>query len=76
MKTSFSFSLEKIEGNASDFMGFLTSVLNKTSALLFQDIYNNPLIYITENGFSQSDPALLDDSQRWEYFKLNLQEIL
>lgn len=76
MKTSFSFSLEKTEGNASDFMGFLTSVLNKTSALLFWDIYNNPLIYITENGFSQSDPALLDDSQQWEYFRSNLQEIL
>ncbi|KAM6313439.1 LOW QUALITY PROTEIN: cytosolic beta-glucosidase-like [Aegotheles albertisi] len=38
--------------------------------------YNNSIIYITENGFSQSDPALLDDSQRWEYFRLILQEIL
>ncbi|KAM6361772.1 LOW QUALITY PROTEIN: cytosolic beta-glucosidase-like [Alca torda] len=41
-----------------------------------KDTYNNPIIYITENGFSQSDPALLDDSQRWEYFRLILQEIL
>ncbi|KAM9193193.1 LOW QUALITY PROTEIN: cytosolic beta-glucosidase-like [Mergus octosetaceus] len=40
-----------------------------------KDTYNIPVIYITENGFSQSDPALLDDSQ-WEYFRLNLQEIL
>ncbi|KAM6132421.1 cytosolic beta-glucosidase-like [Pterocles gutturalis] len=41
-----------------------------------KDTYNNPIIYITENGFSQSDPALLDDSQLWEYFRLILQEIL
>ncbi|KAJ6659401.1 hypothetical protein lerEdw1_019133 [Lerista edwardsae] len=41
-----------------------------------KDTYNHPIIYITENGFSQSDPAPLDDTQRWEYFKLTLQEIL
>ncbi|XP_060102209.1 cytosolic beta-glucosidase-like [Heteronotia binoei] len=41
-----------------------------------KDTYNHPIIYITENGFSQSDPAPLDDSQRWEYFRLTLQEIL
>ncbi|KAM6135735.1 LOW QUALITY PROTEIN: cytosolic beta-glucosidase-like [Phoenicopterus ruber ruber] len=47
-----------------------------TGSLWLADTYNNPIIYITENGFSQSDPALLDDSQRWEYFRLILQEIL
>lgn len=52
-------------------MDFLTSVLNKTSTLVL-GIYNNPVIYITENGFSQSDPGLLDDSQQWEYFRLIL----
>lgn len=41
-----------------------------------KDTYNHPIIYITENGFSQSDPAPLDDTQRWEYFRLTLQEIL
>uniref|UniRef100_A0A8C8S6Q4 Cytosolic beta-glucosidase n=1 Tax=Pelusios castaneus TaxID=367368 RepID=A0A8C8S6Q4_9SAUR len=41
-----------------------------------KNTYNNPVIYITENGFSQSDPAPLDDTQRWEYFRLTLQEIL
>ncbi|XP_038254141.1 cytosolic beta-glucosidase-like [Dermochelys coriacea] len=41
-----------------------------------KDTYNNPIIYITENGFSQSDPAPLDDTQRWKYFRLTLQEIL
>ncbi|KAM7021307.1 cytosolic beta-glucosidase-like [Passerculus sandwichensis] len=40
------------------------------------DTYNNPIIYITENGFLQSDPALLDASQRWEYFRLILQKNL
>ncbi|KAM7112814.1 LOW QUALITY PROTEIN: cytosolic beta-glucosidase-like [Ciconia maguari] len=40
-----------------------------------KDTYNNSIIYISEKGFSQSDPALLDDSQ-WEYFRLILQEIL
>lgn len=52
-------------------MDFLTSVLNKTSTLVL-DIYNNPVICITENGFSQSDPGLLDDSQQCEYFRLIL----
>uniref|UniRef100_A0A8D0L9K5 Cytosolic beta-glucosidase n=1 Tax=Sphenodon punctatus TaxID=8508 RepID=A0A8D0L9K5_SPHPU len=41
-----------------------------------KETYNNPIIYITENGFSQSDPAPLDDTQRWEYFRLTLLEIL
>uniref|UniRef100_A0A6J0SMM2 Lactase-like protein isoform X1 n=1 Tax=Pogona vitticeps TaxID=103695 RepID=A0A6J0SMM2_9SAUR len=41
-----------------------------------KDTYNHPVIYITENGFSQSDPAPLGDTQRWEYFRLTLQEIL
>nr|XP_028599616.1 cytosolic beta-glucosidase-like isoform X1 [Podarcis muralis]XP_028599617.1 cytosolic beta-glucosidase-like isoform X1 [Podarcis muralis]XP_028599618.1 cytosolic beta-glucosidase-like isoform X1 [Podarcis muralis] len=41
-----------------------------------KDTYNHPIIYITENGFSQSDPAALDDTQRWEYFRLTLLEIL
>ncbi|XP_062991267.1 cytosolic beta-glucosidase-like [Elgaria multicarinata webbii] len=41
-----------------------------------KDTYNHPIIYITENGFSQSDPAPLDDTLRWEYFRLTLQEIL
>ncbi|XP_007671416.2 cytosolic beta-glucosidase-like [Ornithorhynchus anatinus] len=40
-----------------------------------KDTYNNPVIYITENGFSQGDPAPLDDPQRWEYFRQSLQEV-
>nr|XP_004402939.2 PREDICTED: cytosolic beta-glucosidase [Odobenus rosmarus divergens] len=40
-----------------------------------QDTYNNPVIYITENGFPQGDPASLDDTQRWEYFRQTFQEL-
>lgn len=54
----------------------MTSALNETPAPFFQDTYNHPVIYITENGFSQSDPAPMDDGPRWEYFRLTLREIL
>ncbi|XP_068925186.1 cytosolic beta-glucosidase-like isoform X2 [Petaurus breviceps papuanus] len=40
-----------------------------------KDTYNNPVIYITENGFPQGDPAPLDDTQRWEYFRQTIQEL-
>ncbi|XP_007496720.1 cytosolic beta-glucosidase [Monodelphis domestica] len=40
-----------------------------------KDTYNNPVIYITENGFPQGDPAPLDDTQRWEYFRQMIQEL-
>lgn len=40
-----------------------------------KDTYNNPVIYITENGFPQGDPASLDDTQRWEYFRQTFQEL-
>ncbi|XP_069487983.1 cytosolic beta-glucosidase-like isoform X2 [Ambystoma mexicanum] len=41
-----------------------------------KDTFKDPEIYITENGFAQIDPAPLDDSQRWEYFRQTLSEIL
>uniref|UniRef100_H3B804 Cytosolic beta-glucosidase n=1 Tax=Latimeria chalumnae TaxID=7897 RepID=H3B804_LATCH len=41
-----------------------------------KDTYNNPIIYITENGFAQKDPASLEDTQRWEYYKETLLEVL
>ncbi|XP_072476471.1 cytosolic beta-glucosidase-like isoform X2 [Notamacropus eugenii] len=40
-----------------------------------KDLYNNPVIYITENGFPQGDPAPLDDTQRWEYIRQTIQEL-
>ncbi|XP_062069538.1 cytosolic beta-glucosidase isoform X2 [Lepus europaeus] len=40
-----------------------------------KDTYNNPVIYITENGFPQRDPPSLDDTQRWECFRQTLQEL-
>ncbi|XP_012861043.1 cytosolic beta-glucosidase [Echinops telfairi] len=40
-----------------------------------RDTYNNPAIYITENGFPQGDPMSLEDTQRWKYFRQTLQEL-
>ncbi|XP_036154835.1 cytosolic beta-glucosidase [Myotis myotis] len=40
-----------------------------------KDTYNNPVIYITENGFPQGDPTSLDDTQRWEFFRQTFQEL-
>ncbi|XP_006884590.1 PREDICTED: cytosolic beta-glucosidase-like, partial [Elephantulus edwardii] len=41
-----------------------------------KDTYNNPVIYITENGFPQDDPPTFDDTQRWDYFRQTFQELL
>ncbi|XP_075050832.1 cytosolic beta-glucosidase-like [Mixophyes fleayi] len=38
--------------------------------------FGNPDIYITENGFAQSDPPILQDTHRWGYFQETLKEVL
>ncbi|XP_063777761.1 cytosolic beta-glucosidase-like [Pseudophryne corroboree] len=38
--------------------------------------FGTPDIYITENGFAQSDPPILKDIHRWGYFKETLTEVL
>ncbi|KAM4807643.1 cytosolic beta-glucosidase-like [Rhinophrynus dorsalis] len=40
-----------------------------------KDTFNNPVIYITENGFAQSDPPSFEDTERWIYFQETLKEI-
>ncbi|KAJ8790018.1 hypothetical protein J1605_004770 [Eschrichtius robustus] len=47
----------------------------KGTADFFADMYNNPVIYITENGFPQGDPTSFDDALRWEYFRQTFQEL-
>ncbi|XP_071982110.1 cytosolic beta-glucosidase-like isoform X1 [Engystomops pustulosus] len=37
--------------------------------------FGDPDIYITENGFAQSDPPLLQDTHRWGYFQETLAEV-
>uniref|UniRef100_A0A8C5LYM6 Cytosolic beta-glucosidase n=1 Tax=Leptobrachium leishanense TaxID=445787 RepID=A0A8C5LYM6_9ANUR len=41
-----------------------------------KDTCGDPAVYITENGFAQSDPPVLKDLQRWEYFEKTLAEVL
>ncbi|KAM9331566.1 cytosolic beta-glucosidase-like [Gastrophryne carolinensis] len=38
--------------------------------------FGDPDIFITENGFSQLDPPVLQDVQRWGYFQETLSEVL
>ncbi|XP_063313903.1 cytosolic beta-glucosidase-like isoform X2 [Pelobates fuscus] len=41
-----------------------------------KDTCGNPAVYITENGFAQSDPPTFQDLQRWTYFQETLTEVL
>ncbi|KAM3938178.1 cytosolic beta-glucosidase-like [Leptodactylus fuscus] len=41
-----------------------------------KDTFGDPDIYITENGFAQSEPPVLQDKHRWGYFQETLSEVL
>lgn len=43
--------------------------------MTFQDTFNNPAVYITENGFSQTGPLLIDDAQRCKFYKDTILEV-
>ncbi|XP_066430728.1 cytosolic beta-glucosidase-like [Eleutherodactylus coqui] len=40
-----------------------------------KDTFGDPDIYITENGFAQSEPPVLQDTHRWGYFQETLAEV-
>jgi len=42
----------------------------------FKDTYDNPLVYVTENGFSDSDDVGLDDTARITYYREYINEML
>ncbi len=43
--------------------------------MTFQDTFNNPAVYITENGFSQVGPLQIEDVQRSEFYKNTILEV-
>lgn len=43
--------------------------------MTFQDTFNNPAVYITENGFSQVGQLQIDDVQRSEFYKDTILEV-
>ncbi|XP_061921927.1 cytosolic beta-glucosidase [Entelurus aequoreus] len=40
-----------------------------------KDTFNNPTVYITENGFSQVGPVVMEDAQRADFYKDTIQEV-
>ncbi|XP_010888559.1 cytosolic beta-glucosidase [Esox lucius] len=40
-----------------------------------KDTFNNPAVYITENGFSQVGPVVMDDVQRCGFYQDIIQEV-
>lgn len=40
-----------------------------------QDTFNNPAVYITENGFSQVGQLQIEDVQRSEFYKDTILEV-
>lgn len=48
---------------------------NNICPLTLQDTFNNPAVYITENGFSQVGPLQIEDEQRSQFYKDTISEI-
>lgn len=45
------------------------------SFVTFQDTFNDPTVYITENGFSQMGPLQMEDVQRCEFSSSTILEV-
>lgn len=48
---------------------------NRICSMTFQDTFNNPAVYITENGFSQTGPLQMEDVQRCEFYRDTILEV-
>lgn len=48
---------------------------NNVWPMTFQDTFNNPAVYITENGFSQVGQLQIHDVQRAEFYKDTILEV-
>ncbi|XP_057712087.1 cytosolic beta-glucosidase [Corythoichthys intestinalis] len=40
-----------------------------------KDTFRNPVVYITENGFCQAGPLVMEDAQRGHFYKETIQEV-
>ncbi|KAM9835298.1 cytosolic beta-glucosidase isoform 3-T3 [Syngnathus typhle] len=40
-----------------------------------KDTFGDPVVYITENGFCQTGPLVMEDAQRGEFYKETIQEV-
>ncbi|KAF7230369.1 cytosolic beta-glucosidase isoform X2 [Nothobranchius furzeri] len=40
-----------------------------------KDTFHNPMVYITENGFSQMGPVQIEDWERWEFYSSTISEV-
>lgn len=48
---------------------------NNVCPMTSQDTFNNPAVYITENGFAQMGPLQIEDVQRSECYKDTILEV-
>ncbi len=48
---------------------------NNICPVIFQDTFNNPAVYITENGFSQVGELQIEDAQRSQFYKDTISEM-